>query len=60
MPPKRVQVQPASSPRQFEPSGYMGVIYREVTAPENQSVVRAVAMFGVSVLFFRPAATDEV
>ncbi len=48
MPPKRVQIQPASSPRRAEPSGYMGLIYREVTAPENQSVVRSVAMFGVS------------
>jgi len=39
----------------------MGVFYRELTAPENQSVVRAVAMFGVSVsIGFLPVATEKV
>ncbi|KAI9807729.1 MAG: hypothetical protein M1826_004473 [Phylliscum demangeonii] len=31
--------------------GYLGAAYRELTAPENASVVRAIAFFGVAVAF---------
>ncbi|KAI9825663.1 MAG: hypothetical protein M1832_001007 [Thelocarpon impressellum] len=55
MPPKqqRVTVQPASNGRAGPAftSGYLGGAYRELTAPENASVVRSVAIFGVAVAF---------
>ncbi|KAA6415504.1 MAG: TOM core complex subunit Tom6 [Lasallia pustulata] len=55
MPPKptsartsaRIHAQPASSPR-----GSLGGAWTELTAAENQSVVRAVAVFAVAVAFF--------
>jgi hypothetical protein len=30
--------------------GYLSAAYRELTAPENQSVLRSIAIFGVRVL----------
>jgi hypothetical protein len=49
MPPKRVQVQPATPRRetQKQQSGYLSTAYRELTSPDNASVVRSVLMFGV-------------
>jgi hypothetical protein len=32
--------------------GYAASIYKEVMAPENQSVVRSFALFGAAVAFF--------
>jgi len=51
MPPKRIQVQPASR-ASSKPQGYLSTIYTELTAPENQTVVRSIALFGVAVAFF--------
>ena len=51
MPPKqRVTVQPSSGGRRLNsrPQGYLASAWRELTAPENQSVVISVTMFGVS------------
>src|SRR6201999_4187033 len=50
MPPKRIQVQPAS--RRAQPKGYFGQIYHTLTSEENASVVISVAMFGVGVFLF--------
>lgn len=49
MPPKtvRVQRQPAAHPQE-KASNYFTYAYREITSPENASVVRSVLMFGVS------------
>jgi hypothetical protein len=49
MPPKqRVVIQSSPASRRNQPTGYLGGIYHELTAPENQSVVRSIAIFGVS------------
>ena len=47
MPPKRIQVQPASR-RPPPASNYFTAAYRELTSEENFSVVVSVSMFGVS------------
>lgn len=46
MPPKKVYVQPASSRRQ--PKGFFASTYDSLTSPENSSMVKAIASFGVS------------
>lgn len=46
MPPKKVYVQPASSRRQ--PKGFFRSTYDSLTSPENSSMVKAIASFGVS------------
>lgn len=33
------------------PKGYAASVYNSLTSPENASIVRSVAVFGVSVLF---------
>lgn len=53
MPPKqqiRVQRQtaPSSSSSSAKSSNYLTAAYREITSPENASVVRSLLMFGVS------------
>ena len=45
MPPKKVYVQPASSRRQ--PKGFFASTYDSLTSPENSSMVKAIATFGV-------------
>lgn len=35
-----------------QPKGYLGQTYEALTSPENASVVRSVAIFGVAVAFF--------
>ena len=47
MPPKRITVEKASAPRGRAPKGYARATFDAVTAEENQSVVRSVALFGV-------------
>lgn len=46
MPPKKVYVQPAGSRRQ--PKGFFASTYDSLTSPENSSMVKAIAAFGVS------------
>lgn len=50
MPPKttRVVVERGDRRRAAAPKGYFGQTYDALTAPENASVVRSVAIFGVS------------
>jgi hypothetical protein len=50
MPPKvqRVALQPAKR----TPKGYFASTYSTLTSPENASVVRSVAVFGVALAFF--------
>src|SRR5436190_9821195 len=45
---QRVVVQPASNSRKSK-SGYFASAYEQLTASENASVVRSVAIFGVSI-----------
>ena len=54
MPPKpiRVQRQPAIPPSSQKSSNYFTAAYRELTSPDNASVVRSVLMFGVSASLF--------
>lgn len=47
MAPKRVQIQPADH-RRPAPKGYFSSAYNTLTSPENASVVRSIAVFGVS------------
>jgi hypothetical protein len=47
-PKQRITVAPGS--RRHEPQGYFGSAYSTITDPENASVVRSVAIFGVSLL----------
>ncbi|KAI7777336.1 hypothetical protein LA080_003788 [Diaporthe eres] len=49
MPPKKVYVQPAGSRRQ--PKGFFASTYDSLTSPENSSMVKAIAAFGVGVTF---------
>ncbi|KAH9209313.1 TOM core complex subunit Tom6 [Leptodontidium sp. 2 PMI_412] len=51
MAPKRVQVARADA-RRPAPKGYVSNVYSTLTSPENASVVRSVAVFGVAVAFF--------
>jgi hypothetical protein len=53
MPPKKVYIQPASSRRQ--PKGFFASTYDSLTSPENSSMVKAIASFGVSLLPSAPA-----
>lgn len=46
MAPKRIQIQTADHPRRA-PKGYFSNVYSTLTSPENASVVRSVAVFGV-------------
>lgn len=46
---QRVVVQKAE-PRRPAPKGYVQNVYGTLTSPENASVVRSVAIFGVSLL----------
>ncbi|PMD23702.1 hypothetical protein NA56DRAFT_643783 [Hyaloscypha hepaticicola] len=48
---QRIQVQKAD-PRRSQPKGYFSTAYNTLTSPENASVVRSVAVFGVAVAFF--------
>jgi hypothetical protein len=49
MPPKRtVRVQRQQPPPAQKSSNYLTSAYRELTSPDNASVVRSVLMFGVS------------
>jgi len=43
---QRIQVQKAD-PRRSQPKGYFSTAYNTLTSPENASVVRSVAVFGV-------------
>jgi hypothetical protein len=43
---QRIQVQKAD-PRRAQPKGYFSSAYNTVTSPENSSVVRSIAVFGV-------------
>merc|ERR1711939_1282452 len=51
MAPKRVQVARADA-RRPAPKGYDSNVYNTLTSPENASVVRSVAVFGVAIAFF--------
>jgi hypothetical protein len=53
MPPKqqRILVEKAT-PRRAAPKGYFASTYNTLTSPENASVVRSVAVFGVSLSLF--------
>lgn len=48
MPPKKVYIQPAGSRRQ--PKGFFASTYDSLTSPENSSMVKAIASFGVSLM----------
>ncbi|TVY29686.1 hypothetical protein LHYA1_G000862 [Lachnellula hyalina] len=54
MPPKvqRIPIQAATSSRRSAPKGYFASTYNTLTAPENASVVRSVAVFGAAVALF--------
>ncbi|KAI1609155.1 hypothetical protein LTR10_019640 [Elasticomyces elasticus] len=56
MPPKQIQVQPAS--RRSQPKGYFSSVYHTLTSQENASVVISVAMFGAAVAFFNSEWSD--
>ena len=45
---QRVTVSSSSKNSPATASNYLGTAYRELTAPENQSVVKSIAVFGVS------------
>lgn len=47
MPPKRVLVEKQGR-RAAAPKGYIASTYDTLTSPENASVVRSIAVFGVS------------
>jgi len=38
--------------RRPAPKGYVSNVYNTLTSPENASVVRSVAVFGVAIAFF--------
>ena len=46
MPPKQIYVEPAGA-RSRAPKGVFAATYDALTSPENASVVRSVAVFGV-------------
>ncbi|KAI0802700.1 hypothetical protein GGR55DRAFT_664384 [Xylaria sp. FL0064] len=46
MPPKRVLVE-SGNPRSRAPKGIIASTYSTLTSPENASVVKSVAIFGV-------------
>lgn len=48
MPPKRIHGEKGASRR--APKGFFGSTYETLTSPDNASVVRSIAMFGVSSL----------
>ncbi|KIN05710.1 hypothetical protein OIDMADRAFT_16945 [Oidiodendron maius Zn] len=48
---QRVVVQ-RGEPRRAAPQGYFSSAYHTLTSPENSSVVRSIAIFGVAVAFF--------
>ena len=50
MPAKRVE----AAGRQPQRDGYARATYRFLTATENQSMIRSIAVFGVNVLLFSP------
>ncbi len=50
MAPKRVQIARADA-RRPAPKGYVSNDYNTLTSPENASVVRSVAVFGVSLSY---------
>jgi hypothetical protein len=49
---QRVIIQKAD-PRRPAPKGYFSSAYSTLTSPENASVVRSIAVFGVGFLFFQ-------
>jgi len=49
---QRVIVQKAD-PRRPAPKGYFSSAYGTLTSPENASVVRSIAVFGVGFLYFQ-------
>ncbi|KAF7513938.1 hypothetical protein GJ744_006552 [Endocarpon pusillum] len=60
MPPKAIRVQrqtptPSSSQKS---SNYFTAAYRELTSPDNASVVRSVLMFGGAVAFFSSSFSE--
>jgi len=48
---QRIVVQKAD-PRRPAPKGYVASAYNSLTSPENATVVRSIAVFGVAVAFF--------
>lgn len=63
MPPKRAQPSssklPSSAPTtNNKPTQILQSTYATITAPENQSVVRAVGLFGVAVAFLSSGWSD--
>jgi hypothetical protein len=60
MPPRtqKIVVQPATTSRRGAPKGYLASTYQTLTAPENASVVRSVAVFGAAVAFFASGWSD--
>ncbi len=46
MPPRQIYIEPAG-PRSRAPKGVFASTYETMTSPENASVVRSVAIFGV-------------
>ncbi len=49
MPPKKVTIEGARPRRRASKGGYLRVTYDTITSPENASVVRSVAIFGVRI-----------
>lgn len=47
MPPKRILVERSGSSRNRQKKGVIGSTYDALTSPENASIVRSIAMFGV-------------
>ncbi|CAL3972752.1 hypothetical protein PZA11_004209 [Diplocarpon coronariae] len=57
MAPKRVQIQHADY-RRPAPKGYFSSAYSTLTSPENASMVRSVAVFGVAVALLSSSWSD--
>jgi len=57
MPPKRQQISISRSHRQQSTASYL---YHALSEPENFSVVKSLAMFGVAVGFFASSLTDFI
>jgi hypothetical protein len=51
-PKQQRQIGKAAEPRRPAQKGYLTSTYQTLTSPENASVVRSIAVFGVAVAFF--------
>ncbi|EEA18753.1 TOM core complex subunit Tom6, putative [Talaromyces marneffei ATCC 18224] len=56
MAPKRVVVQ--SGRRDQEQAGLFGATYKEITNPENATIVRSIVIFSAAVAFFHSSLSE--